>query len=62
MYDRMPTLTQEQMTKIHDASMNILCDVGVAFNEEESLDILRKTVAKWMGKLSFFQKTRFAER
>jgi trimethylamine:corrinoid methyltransferase-like protein len=33
MYDRMPTLTGVQMTKIHDASMNILSSVGVAFNE-----------------------------
>ena len=42
MYDRMPTLTKAQMTKIHDAAMNILSSVGVAFNEEESLDIFKK--------------------
>ena len=42
MFDRMPTLTKTQMTKIHDAAMNILSGVGVAFNEEESLDIFKK--------------------
>ena len=56
MYDRMPTLTQEQMTKIHDASMNILCDVGVAFNEEESLDIFKKNGCKVDGKTVFFSE------
>ena len=56
MYDRMPTLTQEQMTKIHDASMNILCDVGVAFNEEESLEIFKKNGCKVDGKTVFFSE------
>jgi trimethylamine--corrinoid protein Co-methyltransferase len=56
MFDRMPTLTQEQMTKIHDASMNILCDVGVAFNEEESLEIFKKNGCKVDGKTVFFSE------
>lgn len=44
------------MTKIHDASMNILCDVGVAFNEEESLDIFKKNGCKVDGKTVFFSE------
>lgn len=44
------------MTKIHDASMNILCDVGVAFNEEESLEIFKKNGCKVDGKTVFFSE------
>lgn len=41
-YDRMQTLTQEQMTRIHDASMHLLETVGVAFNEPEALEIFQQ--------------------
>ena len=56
MFDRMPTLTKTQMTKIHDAAMNILSGVGVAFNEEESLDIFKKTVLKLNKRLANYEK------
>ncbi len=56
MYDRMPTLTQEQMTKIHDTSMNILSSIGVAFNETESLDIFKQNGLKVDGKIVFFSE------
>ena len=56
MYDRMPTLTKAQITTIHDASMNILSSVGIAFNEEESLDIFRKNGLKVDGKTVFFSE------
>jgi trimethylamine--corrinoid protein Co-methyltransferase len=58
MYDRMPTLTEAQMTKIHDAAMNILSSVGVAFNEEESLDIFKKNGFKVDGKTVFFSENK----
>ena len=56
MYDRMPTLTHEQMTKIHDAAMNILSGVGVAFNEDESLDIFKNNGFKVDGKTVYFSE------
>ena len=56
MYDRMPTLTEAQMTKIHDAAMNILSSVGVAFNETESLDIIKKNGFKVHGKTHYFSE------
>jgi trimethylamine--corrinoid protein Co-methyltransferase len=56
MYDRMPTLSEAQMTKIHDAAINILSSVGVAFNEEESLDIFKKNGFKVDGKTVFFSE------
>ena len=56
MYDRMPTLTKAQMTKIHNAAMHILSSVGVAFYEKESLDIFKKNGFKVDGKTVFFSE------
>ncbi len=42
MFDRMQTLSKEEMTRIHDAAMEILRDVGVAFHEPEALEIFKK--------------------
>ncbi|MDX1708588.1 MAG: trimethylamine methyltransferase family protein, partial [Desulfobacterales bacterium] len=50
----MPTLSEAQMTQIHDAAMNILSRVGVAFNESESLDIFKKNGLKVDGKTVYF--------
>jgi trimethylamine--corrinoid protein Co-methyltransferase len=61
MYDRMPALTQGQMTKIHDASMNILSSVGVAFNDTESIDIFKKNGFKGDGKIVFFPENKVRE-
>ncbi len=38
MYDRMQTLTQAQMTRIHDRSIHLMETVGAAFNEPEALE------------------------
>lgn len=53
MYDRMQTLTTEQMTRIHDAAMTLLSDVGVAFNEPEALEIFAANGFKVDGKTVF---------
>jgi trimethylamine--corrinoid protein Co-methyltransferase len=42
MFDRMQTLSKEEMTRIHDAAMEILRDVGVAFHEPDALEIFKK--------------------
>jgi trimethylamine--corrinoid protein Co-methyltransferase len=42
MYDRMQALTQEDMTKLHEASMSILRDTGVEFNDPESVEIFQE--------------------
>jgi len=49
MFDRLHTFTKEEMTRIHDAAMEILRDVGVAFHEPEALEIFRKHGAKVEG-------------
>ena len=54
MYDRMQTLTEEQMTRIHDAAMDLLGTTGIAFNEDEALAIFKKNGFKVDGKVVFF--------
>ena len=56
MHDRMPAITQPQITKIHDASMNILSSVGVAFNDEESLNLFKENGFKIDGNTVFFSE------
>ncbi len=51
MFDRMQTFTKEEMTRIHDAAMEILRDVGVAFHETEALEIFKKHGARVEGKV-----------
>jgi len=50
----MQTLTKGQMTKLHDASMDILENTGVVFNESEALKIFKKNGFKVDGKTVFF--------
>ncbi len=50
MYDRMQTLTEGELSRLHDASMDILQNTGIAFNEEEALEIFKKNGFKVEGK------------
>ncbi len=54
MYDRMPTFSTEQMTRVHDASMALLASTGVAFNEPEALEIFSANGFRVEGKTVFF--------
>jgi len=56
MYDRMQELTTQQMEKIHDASMDLLKNTGVAFNDEEGLEIFRSNGFKVEGSIVFFEE------
>lgn len=53
MYDRMQELSQAQMTKIHDASMELLKTTGIVVNEDEGLEIFRKHGYRVEGKTVF---------
>ena len=53
MYDRMQTFTADHMTRIHDASMELLSSVGVAFIEPEALEIFSTKGFKVDGKTVF---------
>ncbi|MBW2470402.1 MAG: trimethylamine methyltransferase family protein, partial [Deltaproteobacteria bacterium] len=39
MYERMHLLSREDFDKIHNATLEIFRDVGVAFHEPEALEI-----------------------
>jgi trimethylamine--corrinoid protein Co-methyltransferase len=54
MYDRMQTLSPDEMSRIHDASMDLLRKVGIAFNEDEALAIFKRHGFKVEGKTVFF--------
>ncbi len=56
MSDRMQTLASKDMTKLHDASTYILKNVGVAFHEEESLEIFKNNGFKVDGKTVFLRE------
>jgi trimethylamine---corrinoid protein Co-methyltransferase len=56
MYDRMQTLDDTQMQLIHDSAMEILASTGVAFNEEEALEIFKANDFKVAGKTVFFNE------
>jgi trimethylamine--corrinoid protein Co-methyltransferase len=58
MYDRMQTFTTEQMTRIHDASMDLLSSAGVAFNDEpEALEIFADRGFRVDGKTVFMTES-----
>jgi len=50
------TMTPKMLTKIHDASMDILRSVGVAFKSDEALEIFRKAGLKIDGKAVFLSE------
>lgn len=53
MDDRMQTITQDQMSRVHDASMELLSGVGVAFNESEALALFASNGFRVDGKTVF---------
>ncbi|MBF0242775.1 MAG: trimethylamine methyltransferase family protein [Desulfamplus sp.] len=57
MYDRMQQLTTEQIEKIHSASMDILKNRGVAFNDKEALEIFKQNGHKVEGTTVFFNES-----
>jgi len=53
---RMQTFTEKELTHIHDASMDLLKNIGVAFNDDEALSIFRKNGFKVDGHTVFFSE------
>ncbi|UQZ88354.1 trimethylamine methyltransferase [Deltaproteobacteria bacterium Smac51] len=50
MFTRMQTLTTEDINKIHQASMAILKETGIVFNDDECVEIFKKSGAKVEGR------------
>ncbi len=51
MNQRMQILSEEELTKIHEATLWILKEVGIAFQEDEALQIFKKHGAKVDGQV-----------
>jgi len=60
MGDRMQELTREQLTRLHDASIDILENTGVVFNESEALEIFSGHGFRVDGRTVFFQEKHVA--
>jgi trimethylamine--corrinoid protein Co-methyltransferase len=56
MVNRVPELSKEEIHTIHDASMEVLRDVGAAFHDPEAVDIFKKHGFKVDGKTVFFEE------
>ncbi len=53
---RMQIFTEKELTHIHDASMDLLKNIGVAFNDDEALSIFKKNGFKVDGHTVFFSE------
>lgn len=53
MYDRIHEFTKEQLDRLHGASMRLLGETGIAFNEPEALEIFAQHGVKVDGKKVF---------
>jgi trimethylamine--corrinoid protein Co-methyltransferase len=61
MYDRMQTFSKKELTRIHDASMDILKNTGVVFNEPGVLKLFKENSFNVEGKAVFFDEKRVLE-
>ena len=57
MFDRMGTLSEEELSKLHSATMEILRDVGISFGEPEALKIFKKHSVKVDGDKVFLNES-----
>ena len=58
MNTRMQYFTENELTLIHDASMDLLKNVGVAFNDDEALGVFKKNGFKVDGQTVFFSENK----
>jgi trimethylamine--corrinoid protein Co-methyltransferase len=52
----MQTYTEKELTRIHDASVDLLKNIGIAFKDNEALDIFKKNGFKVDGSKVFFSE------
>lgn len=56
MFERIHSFTEQELNKLHDKSMEILRDVGVAFHDPEALEIFRSHGIKVDGNIVFIDE------
>ena len=62
MFRRMTGFSESEINKIHNAAMEILRDIGVAFHDPEALEIFKENGFKVDGKTIFFKEKQIMER
>ena len=55
---RMQYFTEIELTRIHDASMDLLKNIGVAFHDDEALGVFKKNGFKVDGQTVFFSENK----
>jgi len=58
MIDRLQTLTQEELTRIHDASIDILTNTGICFNSSSATQVFKKHGFPTQGDRVYFTEDR----
>jgi trimethylamine--corrinoid protein Co-methyltransferase len=58
MYDRIHTFSHEELSKIHDASIDLLETVGVRFDDDEAVNLFKSNGFKVDGNTIFFTEKR----
>ena len=61
MPERMQNPTPEELTLLHDSTMDILENIGVAFNDDPALEVFRQKGHRVEGKKVFFTETQIRE-
>ena len=61
MYTRMQNYSETELTRIHDASLDLLKNTGVAFNDDEALGIFKKNGFKVDGRTVFFPEKKVSQ-
>ncbi len=61
MYERMHLLTKDDLNKLHNATMEVLKDVGIAFHEPEALEIFKNHGVKTDGDVVFIEERHVEE-
>jgi trimethylamine---corrinoid protein Co-methyltransferase len=61
MFQRMTGFSTSEIDKIHSAAMEILRDIGVAFHDQEALEIFKKNNFSTRGNIVFFQEKQIME-
>ena len=56
MYDRMQELTEQQIDCIHNASMDLMKNAGIVFNDEEAVGIFKRNGFRVDGKTVYFEE------
>jgi len=56
MYERMHLLNKEDFNKLHDATMEILTDIGIAFHEAEAIEIFKQSGVKTDGNIVYLEE------